>query len=181
MPDSNIRDSLLAHLTLSRGDIDKLRNGVASWFDQAMDRVGGVYKRKLKVISILVGLGLAIVINADSVAVATALWHDPTMRAQASDAVSKLVATQSLTAGKERSIQELAEQVRPLPIGWGQIDQEWSKLDALGCVWFCVKKVLGIALTGIALSLGAPFWFDLLSKFMNVRGSGVKPERTPAT
>jgi hypothetical protein len=31
--------------------------------------------------------------------------------------------------------------------------------------------------TGLALSFGAPFWFDTLSKFMNVRAAGVKPER----
>jgi hypothetical protein len=30
--------------------------------------------------------------------------------------------------------------------------------------------------TGLALSLGAPFWFDTLQKFMNVRGAGKKPD-----
>ena len=28
-----------------------------------------------------------------------------------------------------------------------------------------------------ALSLGAPFWFDLLNKFINLRGAGQKPAR----
>ena len=31
--------------------------------------------------------------------------------------------------------------------------------------------------TGLALSFGAPFWFDALSKFMNLRAAGAKPER----
>jgi hypothetical protein len=26
-----------------------------------------------------------------------------------------------------------------------------------------------------AVSLGAPFWFDLLSKFVNIRGAGTPP------
>ena len=33
---------------------------------------------------------------------------------------------------------------------------------------------MGILLTGFAISQGAPFWFDLLNKFMVVR-STVKP------
>ena len=28
-----------------------------------------------------------------------------------------------------------------------------------------------------APSLGAPFWFDLLSKIIDIRGTGAKPER----
>jgi hypothetical protein len=31
--------------------------------------------------------------------------------------------------------------------------------------------------TGLALSIGAPFWFDTLSKFVNIRSAGTKPER----
>ncbi len=39
--------------------------------------------------------------------------------------------------------------------------------------WF---RMLGWCFTAAALSLGAPFWFDLLSKFMVVR-SAIKPEQ----
>jgi hypothetical protein len=34
----------------------------------------------------------------------------------------------------------------------------------------------GFVLTALALSLGAPFWFDLLKKLIALRGAGVKPE-----
>jgi hypothetical protein len=33
-------------------------------------------------------------------------------------------------------------------------------------------KILGLLVTGFALSLGAPFWFDLLGKVSNLRGAG---------
>lgn len=39
-------------------------------------------------------------------------------------------------------------------------------------------KGLGILLTTIAASQGAPFWFDLLKKIVNVRLSGVNPSET---
>lgn len=43
--------------------------------------------------------------------------------------------------------------------------------------WFW--KVIGIALTALAVSQGAPFWFDLLQKAVNVRLAGTPPTTTP--
>jgi hypothetical protein len=37
----------------------------------------------------------------------------------------------------------------------------------------------GLIITALALSLGAPFWFDLLNKLVSLRGAGVKPEEQP--
>lgn len=51
------------------------------------------------------------------------------------------------------------------------------------------RNWLGFLLTGLAISLGAPFWFDILNKLMKLRGSGrnsgdekeeAKPEAKPA-
>jgi hypothetical protein len=40
-------------------------------------------------------------------------------------------------------------------------------------------KLLGIILSAGAAAQGAPFWFDILKKLVNIRGSGIKPdERT---
>lgn len=38
--------------------------------------------------------------------------------------------------------------------------------------------LLGISISGIALSFGAPFWFDALVKLINIRKAGKKPEAT---
>lgn len=45
-----------------------------------------------------------------------------------------------------------------------------------------IKNFWGFLVTAIALSLGAPFWFDLLNKLKAIKGAGVKPatEQTPA-
>lgn len=37
-------------------------------------------------------------------------------------------------------------------------------------------QFLGLVMTALMLSLGAPFWFDLLKKLVAIRGAGVKPE-----
>jgi hypothetical protein len=39
-----------------------------------------------------------------------------------------------------------------------------------------LKWLLGILITGGAASQGAPFWFEILSKLVNVRSVGIKPE-----
>lgn len=38
------------------------------------------------------------------------------------------------------------------------------------------RKWIGFLITALAISLGAPFWFDLLNKFINLRASGTKPD-----
>jgi hypothetical protein len=39
-------------------------------------------------------------------------------------------------------------------------------------------NLVGFIITAFAISLGAPFWFDLLNKFINIRVSGKKPEES---
>jgi hypothetical protein len=60
-----------------------------------------------------------------------------------------------------------------LPIGWTAAP---APRDSLSLV---LAHGLGWLLTAFAVSLGAPFWFDLLNKFVVVR-STVKPqEKSP--
>jgi hypothetical protein len=46
--------------------------------------------------------------------------------------------------------------------------------------WWLWHHLLGFVLTSFAASLGAPFWFDLLNRFVNLRNTGKKPEEAPA-
>jgi hypothetical protein len=62
-----------------------------------------------------------------------------------------------------------------LPIGWVVHPEDPADPRAFsdGVLPF-VLKLFGLLLTGFAISQGAPFWFDLLNRFMVVR-STVKP------
>ncbi|MDH4473225.1 MAG: hypothetical protein QE487_11505 [Fluviicola sp.] len=42
--------------------------------------------------------------------------------------------------------------------------------------WNWLKYLIGIAISGLSLSFGAPFWFDMLIKLVNVRRAGNVPE-----
>jgi hypothetical protein len=65
-----------------------------------------------------------------------------------------------------------------LPFGYDDMPSPWwSWLWWSWLGW----KIPGLLVTTIAVSLGAPFWFDVLQKFANVRNAGKPPEKsTPA-
>ncbi|HBB32884.1 MAG TPA: hypothetical protein DC064_14065 [Cyanobacteria bacterium UBA9273] len=44
--------------------------------------------------------------------------------------------------------------------------------------WLALKMIIGWFLSGLAIAMGAPFWFDLLGKVVNVRNSGKRPSST---
>jgi hypothetical protein len=198
LPASRIRDTLLSSLTEAGGDLDKLRTSIATWFDDSMERLSGAYKRQLKWISMLVGLIVTVVFNADSFNVATTLWGDQASRASVIAIATKVAqesaqTPESIDATKlNEALTKTENTLRSLPIGWNCVGNPTTAAASatpnqmtLG-YWECVKtklptvtliQVLGWTLTAIALSLGAPFWFDLLQKFVNIRGAGGKPKR----
>lgn len=45
--------------------------------------------------------------------------------------------------------------------------------------WNWLRYLIGILISGFSLSFGAPFWFDLLVKLVNIRRAGKRPE-TPS-
>lgn len=64
-----------------------------------------------------------------------------------------------------------------LPIGWDRSNPKLVPPSNDIGAW--LLKIFGWLITAFAISLGAPFWFDLLNKFMVVR-STVKPrEKSP--
>jgi hypothetical protein len=79
-------------------------------------------------------------------------------------------AAQAKTAIQRASDCVTAVKALQLPLGWGQ---ENRPNTAGG--WFA--KFGGIVITVFALMLGAPFWFDTLSKLARLRATG-KPEGT---
>jgi len=60
----------------AQGDTRRFRENVERWFDGAMDRVSGWYKRRAQ--WIILGLGLLVVVaaNADTISIAYALAHE---------------------------------------------------------------------------------------------------------
>ncbi len=68
-----------------------------------------------------------------------------------------------------------------LPIGWTkEISDPPDPRQIYNVSWQgWALRILGWLITALALSLGAPFWFDLLNKFMVVRATVKPKEKSP--
>jgi hypothetical protein len=183
MPDGEVKRSLAALLRRSDQDLDKARLAIEGWFNDAMDRVSGWYKRRTQLWTIILAAVLTLVANADSIQIARKLWTDPVLRTavveEAKVRAQKPRPTVSVEYENEddptnptvtrNEGNQLSDKERDLLgqlVGWHSgWRQSWSWLTPLG--WL---------LTILAVSMGAPFWFDMLNKIMNVRFAGKSPD-----
>jgi hypothetical protein len=172
----DVQKSLLAMMDETQYSVQDLRRNIEAWFDDAMDRVSGWYKRLTQVIVLLIAIVVTVVVNADSIAIGNALWTSPSTRAAVASAAEQYAQKSPPTSGDfQRRVTDLQTNLNglQLPLGWpspmqlpGTL-QDWAMAVA--------TKLPGWLLTILAVSLGAPFWFDLLNKFMTFRASGKPP------
>ncbi len=158
-------DAAEASFTEARGRIE-------GWFDNAMDRLSGAYRRRMQVLALVAGILIAAVLNADSAAIATKLWTDPILRQAVAQAAQNEV-NQQTQAGQAPNTQQIISNLQGLsiPLGWSA-DNVPSIRNADGTEnknytgnW--LMKIGGILITGVAAAQGAPFWFDLMRKLLN--------------
>lgn len=173
--DSYLSQTLKPLIESAGNNLALARKNIEDWYNGSMDRVSGWYKRRTQIIIAALGFGIAIAFNVDSFSVARYLNANPAVRsAWAEQAKQSASSTPSAT--------ELEQwlNVTDIPLGWNipHIPSEgykaaWQTIPTDPYGW--LLKFAGILLTGFCVSLGAPFWFDVLNKFMVVR-STVKPE-----
>ena len=178
LPDGDFKQTLTALMLQAGDDIDKLRTGIEGWYDSAMDRLSGDYKRFTQVITLVLGLVIAAAFNVDAIHAGQSLYADPTQRAVIEAAAEKQVAqpapsgnqTPDVTGATLAQVMSARDQlIRLGPIGW--TDKTLSSSDYAGDG----VVVLGWLLTTLAGLMGAPFWFDALKSLVNVRNAGPKP------
>lgn len=149
-------------------DVETLRTNLEAWYDDTMARVSGWYKRKTQIILLVIGAVLVIAVNANTIRIGERLWKDDTVRAAV---IAQAQA--GANAEAERSLGQAADGVEKvaavdIPIGW----RGAAAPDGLAGLPLAIA---GWVLTLAAISLGAPFWFDTLSRLSRLRSSG-KPE-----
>lgn len=215
---TQVRDALTTLIDAAGNDVVRVRMNIEDWFNSSMDRVSGWYKRRSHAIVLVLGLLIAILVNADSVLIVRKLASDRPLReslvaasiAYAQQNAAQLPSTStSSTAsccgpnstptptpnpapcvsaecrGHEDTPQcklkttQCQIEALGLPIGWGSETDPRLNWGATNLGQKLKDHILGWLLTALAISLGAPFWFDLLNKFIVIR-STVKPkEKSP--
>lgn len=161
-----------------------LRKEIENSFDSSMERAGGVYKRNAKGVAILIGITLAITTNADTFHIINRLSKDSALRAMI---VDKAIQIEPDTANPSDINQIDANAILKeveLPIGWsnGNLQQQMNRTKYRINGWpifSILSMIVGWLLSGMAIAMGAPFWFDLLGKVMNVRNAGKKGKQAP--
>jgi hypothetical protein len=140
-------------------DLQQFQQLIAGWFDNAMERMSGAYKRKQLLISFLISLLVAIFFNIDSIHLFRALWQQPVLASHITGAPGVLD-------------QPTIEALMALPIGWTSFP------PVLGATF--LLQVAGWLLTASTTLFGAPFWFDILQRAVQMRGTGSKPDEAAA-
>jgi len=193
------------------GKVTEKRVEIEKWFDSSMERVSGWYKRRAQVVLVFLAIPIVFALNADTLTISNSLLKNSVLRDQLVNAASTRVAAASTDGAQGSGSQEtpespqaLLEELKGLDIlGWKKPSGEVSDpreaprynlklfghtlihdgesatkgFDVTGWIW----KLFGLGLTVVAVSQGAPFWFDLLKKSVNVRGAGKPPASTAET
>jgi hypothetical protein len=160
------------------GDPAAFRKAVETHFDETMDRAAGWFKRRAQTITLIVSALLVIAANADTVELAQALASSPTARVKLVEVAQQNLKDAQGTPTQASAAQALttAESVLEsgsLPFGWKGFTARPGINDVLA-------KIAGLVVSIFAVSLGAPFWFDVLQRFMQVRAAGVSPREPKA-
>jgi hypothetical protein len=177
IPSEDARRALTVLLERADGDVTKFTLDAERWFDDSMERVSGWYRRRVQKVLWALALALVISLNIDTLRIAQQLWSQDAVRAAV---VARAEAVQA--APGTANLKQVATDVNELeqlsiPIGWTveprpDGTEEW--------VLRILLKSVGLLLTAAALTLGAPFWFDVLSKIARLRSAGAPPPATDA-
>lgn len=196
-----LQRSLTALIDTVKDDSAALSKEMQRWFDHNMDRVSGWYKRNAQRNTLILASVVTLVVNADTVWVARTLWTNPAVRAalveqaQTRGAMARPEelpavnydnaedATASTPVAAASSAEGLSSDELKLLgdlTGW---DTDWKTLgkakglpsQAEAALGILGNHIVGWLITALAVSLGAPFWFDTLGRFINLRNAGKPP------
>jgi triacylglycerol lipase len=166
-----------------------LEGQAARWFDDRMQRLSGNYKRRTQWAVLAAAAAVVLALNADTFMFARVLIRNDALRAEFVQSAAARVRTE----GDRRDVASDVDEPEPqpserdtppdvpatfeeyaalqLPVGWTA--ETWP--DTRGGF---LLKFAGLLVTITAVSFGAPFWFDVLNKLVNLRSSGAKPATT---
>ena len=188
----NINRETLSHLKNlfadARQDVYVFRMRLEQWFEETMERANGWYKRQTQIILILIGFFIAWQFNVDSIAISKILLKDKKVREQMVQlAISKQESYEkmqtSLNDTTRRSDSSFIQNKQPVDSAYNVLKEDAANTQNIlglrddnnpyqkrrSLKWF------GWLITALAISMGAPFWFDMLNRVVKLRSTGTRP------
>jgi len=189
----HLQQALSTVLADSRAHLKTDQQKIQDWYEDAMDRVSGWYKRRTSVWIWAIALMVTLLANANTIHIGKVLWTNSAVRTAVVDSAKARAeaappepmplveykdadnpqSSSPVNVGSDALSPEERSLLGELMLGWNADLANLSSTPNRGAWWG--THLLGWFFTMIALSLGAPFWFDLLNKFMNIRNSGKSP------
>lgn len=175
-----------------KGNVDEFRNAVEKYFNISMDRASGWFKRYAQNIALLASALLVIGANVDTVALVTSLASNPSARIKMVEiAEQRLTETKTIEdrmkSGKTEDGITFEQAKKQSEVARTAFDRAASNMDSAGLQFGWkeypknfsefLAKIAGLLVSILAISLGAPFWFDVLQRFVQVRATGIKDEK----
>jgi hypothetical protein len=163
-----LADITLATVKETEKQVAHFITQIENWYDEKMERLSGIYKRHSLIFLVIISLAVAVGLNVDTLNIVQTLAKDQSLREALVQQISN---NPALGTNITTTITQARDELNKLsPVVGYPIGRE------LKDVWNYVLMFAGWLLSAIAFSLGAPFWFDLLNKAVNLRLAGKQPK-----
>ncbi|MGC8764865.1 MAG: hypothetical protein ACP5QT_03170 [Brevinematia bacterium] len=172
LPDG-LKNLLLAFIVDTTDSVGNVKVKLEEFFNNAMERVSGWYKRYVQTIILIISFAVCITLNIDTINIIRELNTNSNLRSALSGYAAEYVAEENTGI----SLSEVREELKktPMPFGWKNLadEMQWiseEKNFVAAQIVFWIEKILGLIISSFAVSLGAPFWFDTLSSIIRLTG-----------
>jgi hypothetical protein len=115
-----ILNSMPQLIVQKENELELVRSNIEEWFNNAMNRLTGWYKRKSLITTLIVGILLALIVNIDSINLVSRLWREPDLRVAVLSNIESILTknnTSILDIGQLSTIQQQYSKIN-LPVGW---------------------------------------------------------------
>ncbi len=122
----NLRNAL-ATVMYSAENMDAARGNLETWFNTSMTGARAAYASRMKLLSVVVALAFALMLNIDTLNIARVLWEDPAQRQALSSELNYAVQSGDLQAQIDNAAGDASGDYQA-----SQVQSETPLQDALG-------------------------------------------------
>lgn len=191
--------TLIAELDTGKQTMAGIKENIMKWFDDYMKTVTEVYKLRSKVIICILSAIICLSMNIDTITLTEFFWKNKEKREMMVGFAERLqeetfkldsVKLNNRQGNKDSAVlhstetqdqrikrilaknQQILDTLNQfeLPIYFNQYIIEKESLKD-GCMWarYLLFKLFGLAITTFCLTLGAPYWYQMMQKLIQVK------------
>lgn len=181
----SLLNGLPQNATQKGNQFELVTTNIQEWFNNAMNRLTGWYKRRSLVTTLVAGILIASFVNIDSINLVSRLWKEPDLRIAILTNIENLLSENNSTSLNMDQLSSVQEQFSTitLPVGWlgspVELGGERSRNSSRTCTLFPAQEsdVYGFMISGECYPIiNTPPLNDLagwLTKLVGILISGV--------